>query len=87
MKNAEKQKPSHPYDGSDNKPLDSQCVRRALRRISLVLRKHAEILAFYEAKNLKQKKSHDVLRIVGCNGKTFSKHKTKIRYDKNTKLS
>jgi len=57
-------------------------MQRVLRSLSAALKKHCEILAFFEAK-----KTHDVSRIVGSNGKTFSKHKTKIRYDKNTKLS
>ena len=56
-------------DGIDNnRPLDSQWARSVLSSVSAILKKHAEILAFYEAKNLKQK-SHDVSRIVGRNGK------------------
>jgi len=69
MQNDEKQKPSPERDGSDNnRPLDSQWARSVLSSVSAILKKHAEILAFYEAKNLKQK-SHDVSRIVGRNGK------------------
>ena len=56
-------------DGIDNnRPLDSQWARSVLSSVSAILKKHAEILAFYEAKNLKQK-SHDALHIVGRNGK------------------
>ena len=47
------------------KPHDFQ-FRSVLKRLSPVLKKHAEILAFFEAKNLK-KKNHDVLRIVVLN--------------------
>ena len=60
MLSDENKKPSQGRDGSDNKPLDSQRVRRVLSRVSVVLRKHAEILAFFEAK-----KTHDALHIVG----------------------
>jgi hypothetical protein len=73
------------------KPHDSQ-MRRVLSRLSPVLKKHAEILAFYEAKNLK-KKTHDVWRIVGRNGKICTIYKIQNKnneqkgYDKNTKLS
>jgi len=48
----EKQKAVAPRsNGFDDKPLNSQCVRSILKRLSSVLKKHAEILAFYEAKN------------------------------------
>jgi hypothetical protein len=74
------------------KPHDSQ-IRLVLRRLSPVLKKHAEILAFYEAKNLK-KKTHDVRHIVGSNGKICTIYKIHNKndneqkgYDKNTKLS
>jgi len=71
MQNDEKQKPSHPRSDvfDTNKPLDSQWARSVLSSVSAILKKHAEILAFYEAKNLKQEKTHDALRIVGRNGK------------------
>jgi hypothetical protein len=70
MQNDEKQKPSPERDGIDNnRPLDSQWARSVLSSVSAILKKHAEILAFYEAKNLKQEKTHDALRIVGRNGK------------------
>ena len=49
------------------KPHDFQ-FRSVLKRLSPVLKKHAKILAFYEAKNSKQK-THDVWHIVGRNGK------------------
>jgi len=73
------------------KPHDSQ-IRLVLKRLSPVLKKHAEILAFYESKNLK-KKTHDVSRIVGRNGKICTIYKIQNKnneqkgYDKNTKLS
>jgi hypothetical protein len=74
------------------KPHDSQ-MRRVLSRLSPVLKKHAEILAFYEAKNLK-KKTHDVSHIVGRNGKICTVYKIHNKndneqkgHDKNTKLS
>jgi hypothetical protein len=94
MQNDEKQKPSPERDGSDNnRPLDSQWARSVLSSVSAILKKHAEILAFYEAKNLKQK-SHDVSRIVGRNGKICTIYKIHNKnnneqkgYDKNTKLS
>ena len=81
-------------DGIDNnRPLDSQWARSVLSSVSAILKKHAEILAFYEAKNLKQK-SHDVSRIVGRNGKICTIYKIHNKnnneqkgYDKNTKLS
>jgi len=62
MQNDEKQKPSHPRSDvfDTNKPLDSQWARSVLSSVSAILKKHAEILAFYEAKNLKQEKTHDV---------------------------
>jgi hypothetical protein len=50
----------------DNKELHDFQFRFVLNRLSPVLKKHAEILAFFEAKNLK-KKNHDVLRIVVLN--------------------
>jgi len=96
MQNDEKQKPSHPRsDGIDNnRPLDSQWARSVLSSVSAILKKHAEILAFYEAKNLKQEKTHDALRIVGRNGKICTIYKIHNKnnneqkgYDKNTKLS
>ena len=75
MQNDEKQKPSPERDGIDNnRPLDSQWARSVLSSVSAILKKHAEILAFYEAKNLKQK-SHDVSRIVGRNGKICTIYK------------
>jgi hypothetical protein len=95
MQNDEKQKPSHPRSDvfDTNKPLDSQWARSVLSSVSAILKKHAEILAFYEAKNLKQK-SHDVSRIVGRNGKICTIYKIHNKnnneqkgYDKNTKLS
>ena len=93
MQNDEKQKPSHPRSDvfDTNKPLDSQWARSVLSSVSAILKKHAEILAFYEAKNLKQEKTHDALRIVGRNGKICQsttsqcEHKStidKIRYEK-----
>jgi len=70
MQNDEKQKPSPERDGIDNnRPLDSQWARSVLSSVSAILKKHAEILAFYEAKNLKQEKTHDAQSIVGRNGK------------------
>jgi len=87
--------PSHPRSDvfDTNKPLDSQWARSVLSSVSAILKKHAEILAFYEAKNLKQK-SHDVSRIVGRNGKICTIYKIHNKnnneqkgYDKNTKLS
>jgi hypothetical protein len=75
----------------NKKPHDSQ-IRLVLKRLSPVLKKHAEILAFYEAKNLK-KKTHDVRHIVGSNGKICTIYKIQNKnnerkgYDKNTKLS
>ena len=95
MQNDEKQKTSHPRSDvfDTNKPLDSQWARSVLSSVSAILKKHAEILAFYEAKNLKQK-SHDVSRIVGRNGKICTIYKIHNKnnneqkgYDKNTKLS
>ena len=68
------------------KPHDFQ-FRFVLNRLSPVLKKHAEILAFYEAK-----KTHDVWHIVGRNGKICKIYKIhnnneQKRYDKDTKLS
>lgn len=50
----------------DTKELHDSQFRFVLNRLSPALKKHAEILAFFEAKNLK-KKNHDVLRIVVLN--------------------
>jgi len=63
---------------SDEKSYDSQ-FRRVLKRLSPVLKKHAEILASCEAK-----KTHDVWHIVGSNGKVctvynFANQNTKRR--------
>jgi len=67
-------------DGIDNnRPLDSQWARSVLSSVSAILKKHAEILAFYEAKNLKQEKNHDALRIVGRNGKICTIHNIAMR--------
>jgi hypothetical protein len=64
----------------DNKELHDSQFRSVLKRLSPVLKKHAKILAFYEAKNLKQK-THDVLHIVGrrkiCRIFNISKSKTR----------
>jgi hypothetical protein len=77
----------------DNKELYDSQIRLVLKRLSPVLKKHAEFLAFYEAKNLKEK-AHDVRHIVGNNGKICTIYKIQNknkneqkRYDKNTKLS
>jgi hypothetical protein len=76
----------------DNKELYDSQIRLVLKRLSPVLKKHAEILAFYEAKNLK-KKTHDVSHIVGRNGKICTIYKIQNKnneqkgHDKNTKLS
>jgi hypothetical protein len=77
----------------NSKKLHDFQFRFVLRRLSPVLKKHAEILAFYEAKNLK-KKTHDVRHIVGSNGKICTIYKIHNKndneqkgYDKNTKLS
>jgi len=75
----------------DNKELHDFQFRSVLKRLSPVLKKHAEILAFFESKNLK-KKTHDVSRIVGRNGKICTIYKIHNNneqkgYDKNTKLS
>jgi hypothetical protein len=75
------------------KPHDSQ-IRLVLKRLSPVLKKHAEILAFYESKNLKEK-AHDVRHIVGNNGKIctiyniakLKNNNEQKRCDKNTKFS
>jgi hypothetical protein len=60
----------------DNKKLHDFQFRSVLKRLSPLLKKHAEILAFYEAKNLKRKKNHDALHIVVRNGKICPKHKS-----------
>jgi len=77
----------------DTKKLHDFQFRSVLKRLSPVLKKHAEILAFYEAKNSKQK-THDVWHIVGRNGKICTIYKIQNKnnneqkgYDKNTKLS
>ena len=77
----------------DTKKLHDFQFRSVLKRLSPVLKKHAKILAFYEAKNLKQK-THDVWHIVGRNGKICKIYKIQNKnnneqkgYDKNTKLS
>ena len=72
------------------KPHDFQ-FRSVLKRLSPVLKKHAEILAFYESKNLK-KKTHEVRHIVGTNGKICTIYKIHNNNeqkgrDKDTKLS
>ncbi len=86
MQNDEKQNAVAPGDGSDNnRPLDSQWARSVLSSVSAILKKHAEILAFYEAK-----KSHDALQHRGrCKiYKIHNKNNNKQKgYDKNTKLS
>jgi hypothetical protein len=76
----EKQKAVAPRsDGFDDKPLNSQCVRSILKRLSSVLKKHAEILAFYEAKNPRR------LRVVGRSNKICSIHNIAMRTKKKRK--
>jgi len=77
----------------DTKKLHDSQFRFVLSRLSPVLKKHAEILAFYEVKNLKQK-THDVRHIVGSNGKICTIYKIHNKqnneqkgHGKNTKLS
>jgi hypothetical protein len=85
MQNDEKQNaaPAPLRDGSDNnRPLDSQCVRHVLRHVSEVLRKHAEILASFEAKNPTM-----FCASWDATARLSQNTKQKIRYEKYTKLS